>query len=175
MIGLHTADLVQSVEHGGNIAVAAKQLGILFDGLPVQQGQNAMEAIAAAGADDALDGRIGKGGVDVGGANGVGTRQKAVSGGGAGIEHGLQAHITDGAGQLFGGLGRGAGTAQDGHAVTGLKVFGTDHRRFLQSKLLKKGSPEGLPFGVGTYLLAIAALNSSIIMGTTLNRSPTMP
>ena len=135
MVRLHIADLVQGVEHSGDVAVAAEQLGILFDGIPVQQGQDAVEAVTATGADDTLDAVIGKGGVDVGGAHGVGARQKAVLGGGAGIEHRLQAHVTDSLGQFLGGLGSGAGTAQNGHTVAGLKMLRTDHSHFLQSDI----------------------------------------
>ena len=50
------------MHHNGDVAVAGKILGGGRDGPEVQQGQDAMETIAAAGADDALDAVIGKGG-----------------------------------------------------------------------------------------------------------------
>ena len=145
MVRFHATDLVEGVEHSGHVAVTAEDLGILLDGLPVQQRQDTVEAVAAAGTDDALDTFVGKSSVNVGSTDSVHTGQKAVAGGGTGIEHRLQTHVTDSLHQLLGGFRRGAGTTQNSQTIAGLQGFGTDHLRFLQSDIQKR-EPRGAPF-----------------------------
>ena len=145
MVRFHATDLVEGVEHSGHVAVTAEDLGILLDGLPVQQRQDTMEAVTAAGTDDALDTLISKSGIDVGSTDGIHTGQKAMACSGTGIEHRLQTHVTDGLHQLLGGFRRGAGTTQNSQTIAGLQGFGTDHLRFLQSDIQKR-EPRGAPF-----------------------------
>ena len=135
--GGETADLIQKQVQGGDVGIAAEPLGVLPDSVRVQQGENAVAAVAAADAPHAVNGFVGKGAVDVLRPLGVRRGQIAVPVGkiAGGVQHRLHAQPTDevkSAGQFF--LRHGGGGGDQRHSGAGEKGLGIDHGRHLEKK-----------------------------------------
>ena len=131
------ADLIQKQVQGGDVGIAAEPLGILPDSVRVQQGENAVAAVAAADAPHAVDGFVAEGAVDVLRPLGVGCGEIAVPVGkiAGGVQHRLHAQPTDevkSAGQFF--LRHGGGGGDQRHSGAGKKGLWMDHGRHLEKK-----------------------------------------
>ena len=178
MVSNQVALLIQSNVQSSDVAVATEELGVLADHLEVQHRQDTRCAVAAADGHNTIDGGIGKSSIQVSGTLRVRTSQIAVDCGGRGIQHRLEAHCTDGSSLfLAGNVTGGAGSAQNCHAGTGEQRLGSIHICNTSHSIKKEGlcRPSFAKPQAVTYLASIAALKASIIMGTTLNRSPQMP
>ncbi len=110
--------LVQQGVDGGDVAVPAEHLGVADSRPGVEVREHPLGAVPAPDAEDALDAAVQKGVGEVLGTLAVLPRQVAMGGGGAGVQHRLQAQGLYG---VHSGLHplRGDGTtgAHQGHPV----------------------------------------------------------
>ena len=130
MEGDEAAALVESGMEGGDVAVAAEKLGRAGNGVQVQQGEEAVGAVAAPDGQHPGDGVVGKGGLEVPGPLGVvgGEVAVAVFIIAGGVDHRLEAQ---GAHRLHGGgkalLRHRGGGADQGDLCPGVEWIGRDH------------------------------------------------
>ena len=93
VVGDEAAHLIEGGVEGGDVAVPGKQLGPPGNGVQVQQGEDAVGAVATPEAEHPGDGIVGEGGLDIPGPLGVVGGKVAVAAGGVagGVGHRLQA------------------------------------------------------------------------------------
>ena len=130
MEGDKAAHLVEGGVEGGDVAVPGEELRAPGNGIQVQQGEDAVGAVAPPKAQHTGDGVVGKGGLEVGGPLDVVGGKITVAAGGVagGVGHRLQTqglHGVQGGAQPVGGHGRAGG--HQGHTGAGVEMVGEDH------------------------------------------------
>ena len=136
------ADLIQKQVQGGDVGIAAEPLGILPDSVRVQQGENAVAAVAAADATTRRRWFCREGAVDVLRPLGVGCGEIAVPVGkiAGGYSTGSMPSRFDevkSAGQFF--LRHGGGGGDQRHSGAGEKGLWMDHGRHLERNMSQAG------------------------------------
>ncbi len=112
------AEVLQHRVEKGDVAVAEQGLGVARHGPPIDAEIEALRAVAAAQAEDALDLGVEEGGVDVRGADGVVAGEVAAARAGAGVDLGRKAQGAHGLLRRFEpALGQRAGGRQQRHAA----------------------------------------------------------